>query len=211
MGGKSKAIVAVLVLALSAGMAYFLVVEKQRRDQRQNMIALLGDTTTHLRKALSGAPAAELVSRIDSNLKRAKAPREPALAMAAEQYIHGAREIVRRRSDAERLAREAAMSRRALTMHMSVAHQRDTYWIRVAADLKKRVERDHHDLEVSLKALTHLLDELPATRKELAPHVDVALLLEEEERRKAHERAEEAAKRASAELEKVRRLGTRER
>ena len=100
--------------------------------------------------------------------------------MAAEQYIHGAREIVRRRSDAERLAREAAMSRRALTMHMAVAHQRDTYWIRVASDLKKRVERDHHDLDVSLKALTHLLDELPATRKELAPHIDASLLLEEE-------------------------------
>ena len=206
MGGRSKAISAVLVLALSASMAYYLLVEKQRRDQRTNVVRLLGDTTTHLRKALNGAPAPELVSRIDSNLKSAKAPRVPELAMAAEQYIHGAREIVRRRSDAERLAREAAMSRRALTMHMAVAHQRDTYWIRVAADLKKRVERDHHDLDVSLKALTHLLDELPATRKELAPHIDASLLLEEEERRKAHAHADEAAKRAAAELAKIRRL-----
>ena len=206
MGGKSKAITAALVLVLSASMAYFLLVEKQRRDQRANVVRLLGDTTTHLRKALSGAPAAELVTRIDANLKLAKAPRVPELAMAAEQYIHGAREIVRRRSEAERFAREAAMSRRALTMHMSVSHQRDTYWIRVASDLKKRVERDHHDLEVSLKALTHLLDELPATRKELAPHIDASLLLEEEERRKAHKQADEAAQRASAELAKIRRL-----
>jgi hypothetical protein len=206
MGGKSKAITAVLVLALSAGMGYFLLVEKQRRDQRQNVVRLLGDTTAHLRTALNGAAAPELVARIDSNLKLAKAPRQPELAMAAEQYIHGAREIVRRRSDAERLAREAAMSRRALTMHMAVAHQRDTYWIRVASDLKKRVERDHHDLDVSLKALTHLLDELPATRKELAPHIDASLLLEEEERRKAHAHAEQAAQRAAAELAKIRRL-----
>ena len=124
--------------------------------------------------------------------------------MAAEQYIHGAREIVRRRSDAERLAREAAMSRRALTMHMAVAHQRDTYWIRVASDLKKRVEREHHDLDVSLKALTHLLDELPATRKELAPHIDASLLLEEEERRKAHAHAEQSAQRGSGEIAKIR-------
>jgi len=206
MGGKSKAITAVLVLALFAGMGYFLLVEKQRRDQRQNVVRLLGDTTAHLRTALNGAAAPELVTRIDSNLKLARAPRQPELAMAAEQYIHGAREIVRRRSDAERLAREAAMSRRALTMHMAVAHQRDTYWIRVASDLKKRVERDHHDLDVSLKALTHLLDELPATRKELAPHIDASLLLEEEERRKAHAHAEQAAQRAAAELAKIRRL-----
>ena len=206
MGGKSKAITAVLVLALSAGIGYFLLVEKQRRDQRQNVVRLLGDTTAHLRKALTGAAAPELVTRIDSNLKLARAPRQPELAMAAEQYIHGAREIVRRRSDAERLAREAAMSRRALTMHMAVAHRRDTYWIRVASDLKKRVERDHHDLDVSLKALTHLLDELPATRKELAPHIDASLLLEEEARRKAHAHAEQSAQRASAELAKIRRL-----
>lgn len=206
MGGKSKAITAVLVLALSAGMGYFLLVEKQRRDQRQNVVRLLGDTTAHLRTALNGAAAPELVTRIDSNLKLARAPRQPELAMAAEQYIHGAREIVRRRSDAERLAREAAMSRRALTMHMAVAHQRDTYWIRVASDLKKRVEREHHDLDVSLKALTHLLDELPATRKELAPHIDASLLLKEQERRKALAHAEQSAQRASAELAKIRRL-----
>jgi len=115
-------------------------------------------------------------------------------------------EVARKRSDAERLAREAAMSRRALAMHMSVASQRDGYWIRVASDLKKRVERDHHDLDVSLKALSQLLYELPQARKELAPHVDAALLLEEAESVKARARAEESAQRAAAELDKVRKL-----
>lgn len=206
MGGKSKAITAVLVLALSASMGYFLLVEKQRRDQRQNVVRLLGDTTAHLRTALNGAAAPELVTRIDANLKLARAPRQPELAMAAEQYIHGAREIVRRRSDAERLAREAAMSRRALTMHMAAASQRDSYWIRVASDLKKRVERDYHDLDVSLRALSHLLHTLPESQKELAAHVDARLLLEEPERRLARDRAEDQAKRAADELEKVRRL-----
>lgn len=206
MGGKSKAITAVLVLALSASMGYFLLVEKQRRDQRQNVVRLLGDTTVHLRTALNGAAAPELVTRIDSNLKLARAPRQPELAMAAEQYIHGAREIVRRRADAERLTREAAMSRRALSMHMSAAAGRDTYWIRVATDLKKRVERDHFELELSLKALSTLLYTLPESQKRLEPHVGAALLLEEGERRAARERAEETAKRAHEELEKVRRL-----
>ena len=89
---------------------------------------------------------------------------------------------------------------------MSVASRRDPYWIRVAADLKKRVERDHHDLEVSLKALSQLLYALPEAQKELAPHVDAALLIEQGETLKARARADESAQRAAAELEKVRKL-----
>jgi hypothetical protein len=206
MGGTSKAIVAALVLAISGSMAYYLYVQKQKAEERKNVAALLGDTTSHLRRALNGPPAAELVAKIDSNLKRAKAPHEPKLEIAAEHYIHGAREIARKRSDAERLVREAAMSRRALAMHMGAASRRDTYWIRVASDLKKRVERDHHDLDVSLKSLSHLLYTLPESQKELAAHVDASLLLAEAERRVARERAEEQAKRAADDLEKVRRL-----
>jgi hypothetical protein len=89
---------------------------------------------------------------------------------------------------------------------LSASCSRDTYWIRVASDLKKRVEREHFDLDVSLKALSHLLHTLPETQKQLAPHVDASLLLDDAERRKARERAEQDAKRAADELEKVRRL-----
>jgi hypothetical protein len=206
MGGIPKAVFAALVLAISGSLAYYLYVQKQKTEQRRNVVALLGDTTTHLRKSLNGPPAAELVTKIDGNLKLARAPHYRELETAAGHYIHGAREIARRRTDAERLAREAAMSRRALTMHMAAASRRDSYWIRVAADLKKRVERDHHELELSLKTLSQLLFTLPEAQKELAPHVDAALLLEDDLRRRARERAEEASKRATEELEKVRRL-----
>ena len=205
MGGP-KAIIAALVLVVAGGSAYWIHAKKQREEQQRAVAALLGDTTAQLRKALSGPVPSEIVARMDDNLKLAKAPRDRELADAAGEYIHGAREIVRRRSDAERLAREAAMSRRALTMHMAAASRRDSYWIRVAADLKKRVERDHHDLDVSLKALSHLLRELPESQKELAPHVDASLLLAEAERRQARDHAEDQAKRAADELEKVRRL-----
>jgi hypothetical protein len=205
MGG-AKAIVAAVVLAIAGGAGYWLYAGKQKKEQERLVVGLLGDTTKQLRQALNGPPAADVVLKIDGNLKLVKAPRNPGLELAAEHYIHGAREIARRRADAERLAREAAMSRRALAMHMSAASARDTYWIRVASDLKKRVEREHFDLDVSLKALSHLLYTLPETQKELAPHVDAALLLNDAERRKARERAEQDAKRAADELEKVRRL-----
>lgn len=205
MGG-AKTIIAVVVLAIAGGTGYWLYAEKQKREQRQRVIALLQDTTSELRKALRTPPAPDLVKKLDSNLKLAKAPRDRLLEDAAESYIQDAREIVRRRADAERLTREALMSRRALTMHMAAAAQRDSYWIRVAADLKKRVERDHQELELSLKNLSHLLFNLPESQKELAPHVEASLLLDEAERRKARAEVEAAAKRANDELEKVRRL-----
>ena len=205
MGGK--AIVAAVVLAIAGGTGYYLFVEKQKREQRRAVTALLGDTTTQLRAALAAPAAPEAIAKIDGNLKAAKAPRDRALADAAEHYIHGAREIVRRRVDAERLAREAAKSRRALSMHMAAAARRDTYWIRIATDLKKRVERDHHELDVSLKALHELLFTMPDTRKRLLEaQVDDSLVLAESERRKAMDQAQADAKRAADELEKVRRL-----
>lgn len=207
MGGSAaKSVVTVVVLAMSAFAAYYLIAGKQKRDQQQAVTALLKDSTQQLRQALNTPPNAELVSRLDSNLKAVRAPRDPRFADAAEHYIQGAREIARRRGEAERLTRDAAMSRRALAMHMAAASARDGYWIRVASDLKKRVERDHHDLDISLKTLSHLLTTLPESRKELAPHVDVSLLLADAEGRQAREQVDGAAKRATAELEKVRSL-----
>ena len=205
MGG-AKTTIAVVVLAIAGGTGYWLYADKQRKEQRRHVIALLQETTAELRKALRTPPAPDLVNKLDSNLKMAKAPRDRLLEDAAEHYIQGAREIVRRRADAERLTREASMSRRALAMHMGAAAHRDTYWIRVATDLKKRVERDHQDLDVSLKALSHLLFTLPDAQKRLQPHLEGALLLEEAERRAASERAQEALARAHQELEKVRKL-----
>lgn len=201
-----KAVIAAVALAIAGGTGYYLYASKQKREQQRRVAELLADTTTLLRKALTAPPAPEVLGRIDGNLKAAKAPRDQELAVAAEDYIHGAREIVRRRGDAERLTREAAMSRRALSMHMAAASGRDTYWIRVANDLKKRVERDHFELDNSLKTLQHLLLSLPEAQERLEPQVGAALLLDHGERRAARARAEENAKRAHEELEKVRKL-----
>lgn len=204
--GRAKLVAAALVLAVAGAMAYYLHAQKQKREQQRAVAALVSDTTANLRTALSAPPPPGLVGRLDGNLKAAKAPRDRELEDAAEDYIHGAREIVRRRSDVERLLREAAMSRRALAMHMAAASRRDTYWIRIATDLNKRAERDHFDLETSLKALSKLLFELPEAGKRLSPYVDASLLLEEGASRAARAQAEATAKRAAEELEKVRRL-----
>ena len=206
MHARGKVVVAAVVLGVAGSTGYYMYAAKQKQAQQKRVAELVADTTALLRKALAAPPSAEILTRIDGNLKAAHAPRDRELAGAAEEYIHGAREIVRRRGDAERLTREAAMSRRALSMHMATSFGRDTYWIRVANDLKKRVERDHLELDISLKTLAELLYAMPETLKRLEPQVGAELLIDEAERRAARERAQESAKRAHEELEKVRRL-----
>ena len=199
-------VIAALVIA-GAVMGYTMYGRYQRLQEERAVTALVADTTTQLRQALTATPTKEIFSRIDGNLTSLKAPRQPELADAAEHYILGAREIVRRRVDGARFAQQAAAGRQVLIAHMTAAGgRRGEGWFRTALDLKKRVERDHFDLDVTLKALYELLGSLPDAEKRLAPHVQPALLLEEPLRLQARDQARKDAERAAAELEKVRRL-----
>jgi hypothetical protein len=199
-------VAAALVIA-GALIGYTMYSKYQTLRQERAVAALVGDTTTQLRQALTATPTKEIFSRIDGNLRSLKAPRQPELADAAEHYILGAREIVRRRLDAARFAQQAAAGRQALTAHMNAAGgRRGEAWFRAALDLKKKVEREHFELDITLKALYELLGSLPEAETRLAPHVRPALLLEDPLRLQAREQARADAERAAGELEKVRRL-----
>jgi hypothetical protein len=200
-------LVVAALLIVGAAIGYTMYGQHQKLLQERAVAALVADTTRQLRQALTATPTKEIFSRIDGNLQSVKAPRQPELADAAEHYILGAREIVRRRVDAARFAQQAAARRQALTAHMNAAGgRRGEGWFRTALDLKKKVEREHFELDVTLKALYELLGSLPDAEKRLAPQVEPALLLEEPLRLQARERARADAERAAAELEKVRRL-----
>src|SRR4026209_580332 len=110
MLARGKFIVACGVLASAGGAGYYFYAQKAKKEQQRKVSELVADTTGLLRKALTAPPSAELVARIDGNLKAAQAPRAPMLSGAAEKDIHDAREIARRRADAERLTREAALN-----------------------------------------------------------------------------------------------------
>ena len=199
-------LIAVLAI-VGAVIGYTMWGQHQKLQQERAVTALVADTTAQLRQALTATPTKEIFSRIDGNLRSLKAPRSPELADAAEHYILGAREIVRRRLDAARFAQQAAAGRQALTAHMNAAGgRRGEAWFRAALDLKKKVEREQFDLDVTLKALQELLGSLPDAEKRLAPHVQPALLLEEPLRVQARGQARADAERAAAELVKVRRL-----
>jgi hypothetical protein len=195
-------------IAIAVAVGYGLHQTTKKRNEQRAVVSVVGETTTQLRSALKTARP-EALEKIEGNLRVAKAWSNPELADATEHYLIGAREILRRRAEADRLARKAAASRAALSAHMMRAARRDTPWIHTASDLKKQVERDHFDLDMQLKALADLFDTLPEAHKRLAPHVAESQLLEDAVRKRAQREVLEEAKRASAELEKARSLAPR--
>jgi hypothetical protein len=146
------------------------------------------------------------LEKIHEHLEEAKSWKNAERAAAAEEYLIGVREILRRRAAADRLAQKAAASRAALAGHMSRAGRRDSQWIRTASALKKQVERDHFDLNLQLNALAELLESLPQSTKRLAPHAQASLLFDDYSRSLAHESVLAEAKRAQLQLDKTRSL-----
>ena len=200
---NGSTVVATVGIAIALAVGFGVHFSAKKRSEQRAIVTVVGDTTEQLRTTLKSASPKGL-DKVEGNLEIAKGWSSPELVDAAEQYLIGAREILKRRAEANRLAQKAAASRAALSAHMTRAGQRDTDWIRNASTLKKQVERDHFDLDIQLKALADLLDDLPQANKRLAPHVQASLLLEDDVRKAARQDVLAEAKRASAELEKVR-------
>jgi hypothetical protein len=213
MGKKNFVIIGAIVAVVVAGLAYLAFAAAQKRSQQRQVKELVVDTTEKLREVLvpqgSPKPAPDVVAPLEANLKRAKAPRDPLLTDAAESYIISAREIARRRAQVDRLTRQAAASRHALASHMAHAAHRNTAWLNEAITLKKRVEDDHFNLGVELKALDELLYTLPEAEKTLAPHVGRAVLIDDALRDSTRKQTQDEMRRAADDLAGARRLNFR--
>lgn len=199
-------IAAAVGIAIAAGVGYALHKATKERNEKRAVVSVVGDTTAQLRGALK-TPSPEALAKIEGNLRVARTWSNPQLAEATELYLVSAREIMRRRADADRLKHKTVASRAALAAHMNRAARRDTVWIRTATSLKRQVEGDHFELDVQLKALADLLDSFPEANKSLAPHVQASLLLGADLSKQARREVLEEAKRALAELEKARHFG----
>ena len=192
-------------IAVAAGVGYGIHKVAKERNEQRAVVSMVSDTTSYLRSSLKSA-SPEVLEKIEGSLRVTKTWNNAELADATEQYLVGAREIMRRRADANRLTHKASASRAALAAHMQRSARRDTPWIHTASMLKRQVERDHFDLDVQLKALADLFELLPEANKRLAPHVQASLLLQDDARKSAHREVVEEQLRASAELQKVRSL-----
>jgi len=196
----------VVALVMVAFIATNLIRGYRKKVEDNRVAVVVADATAELRKALGAGPSADSAAKLDELARIAQNSPNAAAGSAAEAYLLGAREIVRRRVEGERLAREAAAARNALAGHMNRSASRNSAWIRNAAELKRRVEASHADLGRALKTLDDLLSGLPDSEKRLAPHVAASALLETGEIDAARARAQDESKRAAAELEKARRI-----
>ena len=206
--GHSKfatALVSSAGIAIALVVGYFLHQEASIRLEARDVVVTVRDSTAHLRGGLKSV-SPQALEKLEKNVRTAEGWSDAEMAEAAEAYIVGAREILRRRAEANRFAHKAAESRAALAAHMHAADRRNSGWIRSATQLKRQVERDHFDLNMQLSALADLLQSMPEANKRLAPHVEASLLLDEGSRRSAHSGVLAEAKRAQAQLEKTRSL-----
>jgi len=202
--GSAVGVLAAVMLVVAA---YYAQAALQKRMQQNRIAESVRDTTDKLRQALKAKPAPELLTAIDANLEAARAPRDPAFADAAERYILGAREIVRRRGEIERLEQQTVVSREALAAHMARAAHRNVSWMGDALVLKKRVESDYFDLNNTLKTLDDLLFKLTDAQVKLEPRVGPQALVDPKLIDAARKEAQADARRASEELAKIRRIG----
>jgi hypothetical protein len=208
MSNRTVVVAAVVAIVVAAGL-YVGYAAAQKRSQQRHVKALVVDTTRQLQQVLAAKSSPEVAAALDANLKSTKAPRDPQLADAAEDYIISAREFARRRAEVDRLWRQAAASRHALAAHMANASHRSTGWLNQAIALKKRVEDDHFNLGVELKALDELLFTLAEAEQRLEPHLGRAALIDDTLRVSARRQAQDELRRAADDLERARHLNVR--
>lgn len=202
---NSKALIAGISVVLVAAIGGYVAWSSSQKSQQQAALrALLSETTSILRESLAKAPTAEVAAKVDANLQAISAPRDRAFADAAEHYILGAREIVRKRLDADRLIAEAGEARRALAAHIARPTVPRERWIHAATEMKRRVETMHGDLGRVLKALDENLESMADAHKRLEPFVAAASLIEPAAIAAARKRARAEAAAATADLEKSR-------
>jgi len=202
-------VIAALIAIAAAIAGYFVYAANQKSQQQAAIRQLLTETTAILRESLAKSPTADAAAKLDANLQAAAAPRDRAFADAAEHYILGAREIVRRRLDADRLMAESAVDRRSLAAHMARPSVPRERWIHNASEMKRKVEAQHADLGRMLKALDELLFSMSDAQKRLEPYAVAGMLIENEALEAARKRGRDDAARAAVNLEKTRALAPR--
>lgn len=191
------------------------------QDLRSAVSTSLSDAGGRLRETLSLEPGqapeerlqlakkledhAQAVNRHIEQLKQMPAERDRTLTDDADGYLVTVREIIRRRAAINRLYVLHTESLAALRDHMRADNRTGT-WVQRAVRAKERAEKDFRDYRVTVDAYGTLIETFPPSQKKIAAHIKTAALAEEALLATARARELEGAKRAEAEMEKVRRL-----
>lgn len=210
---KSRSIVIALVVVIAAA-GWWAYGEHQKRELRKAIVALAADTGARMRGALTAtAEGPEAVRKLEdetaaadrnlAELKRMDVARQQALAEAADDYLLTSREVLKRLVNVQRYRQLLSESLPALIEHMR-ADNRTGAWVQQAVKARERANKDHRDLSLATGVLDQLLESFPASQKKIAPFVDPAVMIDDGVVAAARARALEAAKQATAEIEKTR-------
>lgn len=220
-GIRAKALLGALVtLAAGSAFGYWGYIGYQQREDRElrdEVAALVQDTAVRLRAALAIQPGGvnpdnpealrslyDHALVVDAHLTKLRGLDASSLGHftdAADDYLLTSREILLRRASSQRNRLKFAAGLRGLRNHMR-ADDRTGAWITAAVRAKERVDEDYRDLRIASTALVTLLDSFPAAQTKIAPHVDATHVIDDAVVATARERIVAASLATERELDR---------
>jgi hypothetical protein len=191
----------------------------QKRELRARVVDAVAKSSRQLDETLAVdviAPPAAIAGRLESDVARSEellkqlralaARRDPALVEAADPYVAGVLEVLRRQAGAVRHRARFVEDREALKEHMARAGTRSENWAAEAIRLRKQLEQDNFDYQLSVTSLGNMLGGILEARRKIAEQLPAVPLPEEAAVVRARERSIAAASTAKQEFESAKRL-----
>jgi hypothetical protein len=220
---RTKVLLAALIAAATgSAFSYWSAADYEARERRTDVLWLVQDTSLRLRAALAIEPPATasmeevlrslydhaaVVDRHLGKLRDMEVSGMGNLADAADDYLLTSREILLRRASSQRYRLRVSDDLRRLRHHMRTDN-RSGAWITAAVRAKERVEEAYRDYRVASTALDGLLQSFPVAQAKIAPHVEAALLIDDNVVNQAHERITVAARETMRELDRYANLNS---
>ena len=214
-----RILIAAAAAILVAGFAFGGFDVYQKRELRARVAETVAAAAGQLEETLGvdvNAPAAGLAERLDAGVARAdsglrqlrtlSARRDPALVEAADPFVAGVLEVLRRQAGATRHRARFLEDRKLLEAHMARVGTRSESWMSEALRLKKRLDDDAYDYQLTVNSLASLLGGLIDARRKLAERLPAVPLPAEAAIKQAREQTFAAASAVKQELEQARRM-----
>jgi len=191
----------------------------QKRELRARVVDAVAKASRQLDETLVIdviAPPAAIAGRLEAGVARSEellqqlralaARRDPDLVEAADPYVASVLEVLRRQAGAVRYRARFVEDREALKEHMARVGTRSENWAAEAIRLKKQLEQDNFDYQLTVASLGNMLAGLLDARRKIEAQLPAVALPEEAALVRARERSLAAAGTAKQELENARRL-----